>query len=123
MAEYALVGPQGQISTTSMAVDPTVSTRAGWRWLPVEVTDPLFDPATQIKEGPVLTVFADKVTRVWTVRAKTAPELDADKDSMVSAMDMLAFKVLLNHENRIRALESKATVTAAQFRATLKAMF
>jgi hypothetical protein len=122
MTEYALVGPQDVIKTTSSNVDPTVSTRAGWRWLPVEVTNPSYDPAIQVSEGPVITVLSDKVTRVWTVRAKTAAELDADKDGTVNALDMLAFKVLFNHENRVRALESKAAITAAQFKTALKAM-
>ncbi len=46
---------------------------------PVETTDPPFDPATEIREGPVLTIFADRVTEVFTVRAKTQAELDADQ--------------------------------------------
>lgn len=122
MTEYALVGPGGAIKTTATNVDPTVATRAGWKWLPVEVTSPACDPATQVSEGPVVTVLTDKVTRVWTVRDKTAAELDADKDSVISAFDVLAFKVLFNHENRVRALEGKAAVTAAQFRTALKAL-
>jgi hypothetical protein len=67
-------------------------------------------------------VLGDKVTRVWTVRSKTAQEIDADKDGAINAMDMLAFKVLFGHENRVRVLESKAAITAAQFKAALKAM-
>jgi hypothetical protein len=122
MTEYALIDPDGEVNRTATNVDPTVQTRAGWEWLPVEVTNPSYDPTTQVKEGPTVTVLADKVTRVWTVRDKTADELDADKDAVISAFDMLAFKVLFNHENRIRALEGKGTVTAAQFRTAMKAL-
>lgn len=122
MTEYALVDPNNTVNRTATNVDPTVQTRAGWKWLPVEVTNPAYEPATQVSEGPVVSVLSDKVTRVWTVRAKTVAELDADKDNVVNAMDMLAFKVLFNHENRIRTLESKAAITAAQFKAALKAM-
>ena len=122
MPEYALVGPNSEIRVTSTSVDPTVATRPGWKWLPVEVTDPPYDPSSQVKEGPVLSVLADRVTRIFTVRAKTAGEIDADKDGVVSAMDMLVFKVLFSHENRVRALEGKAAITAPQFRAALKAM-
>lgn len=45
------------------------------------VTDPAYDPATQVKEGPVDTYdFAtDTATRTYTVRAKTQGELDADQ--------------------------------------------
>lgn len=122
MTEYALVDPNNAVNRTATNVDPTVQTRSGWRWLPVEVTNPSFDPTTQVSEGPVITVLADKVTRVWTVRAKTAAELDADKDAVLTAYDMLSFKVLFNHENRVRTLEGKAAITAAQFKAALKAL-
>jgi hypothetical protein len=46
---------------------------------PVETTDPPFDPATEVREGPTITILADKVTEVFTVRAKTQEELDADQ--------------------------------------------
>ena len=44
------------------------------------------------------------------------------KPPLVDAIDVLVFKVLLNHENRIRALENKATITAAQFKSGLAAV-
>jgi hypothetical protein len=86
------------------------------------VTDPAFDPATQVRSGPVDTVGKDSVSRAWTVRAMTADELDAVKGVQVDAIDLVVGKVLLNHENRIRALEGKQAATAAQFRAALKAL-
>lgn len=100
---------------------PDVS-RKGIAWKPLVVTDPAFDPATQVRTGPVETVGKEAVTRVWTVRAKSAGELDADKGAAVDAIDALQLKIALNHENRIRALEAKQAVTAAQFRTALKAM-
>lgn len=121
MAEFALVGPGDVISASASNVDPSVKTRAGWRWLPVEVTDVTYDPAAEVREGPVVTVLSSKVTRVWTRRAKTAAELDADKDVALNGTDMILFKILFGHENRIRALEGKAAITAAQFRAAVKA--
>lgn len=39
-----------------------------------------------------------------------------------TVLSHLAFKVLFNHENRIRALEGKAAVTVAQARATIRAL-
>ena len=40
----------------------------------------------------------------------------------VDRLDIIAFKVAFNHENRIRALEGKQLVTAAQFRNALRAL-
>lgn len=40
----------------------------------------------------------------------------------VDTMDALLFKVALAHENRVRVLEGKPEITAAQFRNALKAM-
>lgn len=45
--------------------------------LPVEDTLPEFDAVSEVREGPVVTVGKDKVTRVWTVRAKYSGELAA----------------------------------------------
>lgn len=38
----------------------------------------------------------------------------------IDRMDILMLKVLLNHENRIRTLESKAPITMAQLKAALR---
>lgn len=124
MATYVLVRPADNaiLDQRDFPDAPPDVTRKGIAWLPLVVSEPAFDPATQVKTGPVVSVLADKVTRIWTVRAMTSDELDATKGAMVDAMDALAFKVLFNHENRIRMLESKQAVTTAQFRTALKAL-
>jgi hypothetical protein len=120
---YALVKPDTGIDRYSSNIDPNVGTRDGWRWLPVIDTKPDYDSGTQVREGPVVTVNANDVTRVWTVRAKTAEELDAMKDESTNdAAVSVIGKVLFNHENRIRALNSQAPITAAQFKAAVKAL-
>ena len=94
-----------------------------FRWLPLEVTNPdVTDHTTHIKEGPVTTVKAKKVTRVLTVRPKTAEELDADKEARIPPSDSIQFKAMLDVENRTLALESKPAVTADGYRETLKGM-
>lgn len=47
---------------------------------------------------------------------------DAQKTQLISAIDKVAFQVLFNHENRIRALASQSPVTAAQFITAIKAL-
>jgi len=61
-------------------IPPALLPAKGMRWLPITITNPSHDEATQVKKGPVLTVNSDNVTRVWTVRDKNAQELDALKD-------------------------------------------
>jgi hypothetical protein len=120
---YALISPSNAVDRYSNNIDPTVLTKAGWRWLPVVDTKPAYDSGSQVREGPVVTVNADNVTRVWTVRSKTAAEIDAEKDQIVAEVAVTALgKVLFNHENRIRALNSQAPITAAQFLAAIKAL-
>jgi len=122
MTIYALIKPDNTIDRRADNIDPTVQVRSGYRWIPVETTMPSYDPATQVRTGPVTTVEETRVTDVWTVRAKTAAELDADKDIQINDLDIVAFKVLFNHENRIRALENKAAITATQFKTGVKAL-
>ena len=94
-----------------------------FRWLPLEVTNPdVDDYATHIKEGPVESVGAKKVTRVWTVRPKTADELDTIKEEQIPHSDSIQFKTMLDVENRTLALEGKPTVTVLEYRETLKGM-
>src|SRR5687767_9729490 len=54
--------------------------------------------------------------------AQTAARDDAVKSLQVDALDLVALRALFNHENRIRALESRPAVTAAQFRTAIKAL-
>ena len=62
---------------------PTLKSEKGMRWLELVVVDP--DVATgKIKEGPVITISDTKYTRTWTVRDKTADELDAEKDDITT---------------------------------------
>jgi hypothetical protein len=91
--------------------------------LPLEITNPdLEDRATHTREGPVTTVEADKVTKTWTVRPRTADEIDADKEARIPPSDSIQFKAMLDVENRTLALESKPAVTADDYRETLKGM-
>ena len=93
------------------------------KWLPIEITNPdVTDHTTHIKEGPVTTVEADKVTKVWTVRPLTEQELDDAKELQIPPSDSITFKTMLDVENRTLALESKPAVTASEYRETLKAM-
>lgn len=60
---------------------PALPQTKGLRWLPVSGDEPTFDPATQKRSGPMVTVGATEVTRAWAVTNKTAAEIDAEKDA------------------------------------------
>lgn len=122
---YALVRPNDTIEVIlpDRAIDLSAQVRPGWRWLPVEDAGaPVFDATTQVREGPINMVEETRVFRSYVVRDKTQAELDATREQQVTNFDVVAFKVALNHENRIRTLEGRAQVTAAQFRNALKAL-
>jgi hypothetical protein len=122
MTVYALINDENEIVRTSSRVNPEGGVEVGWKWLPVVDTKPLAS-VNQIRTGPVVTVEQEQVSRVWTVRDKTPQELDAEKDGLVddAAVSVIG-KILFNHENRIRTLNSQAPVTAAQFKAAIKAL-
>ncbi len=59
----------------------------------------------------------------YGLRPVAAGVLDGYTDSQATALPIDAVrKVLFNHENRIRALEAKQPVSAAQFKAFLKSL-
>lgn len=122
---FALVDPQNNVNRvqSSSVIDPTVETKTGWRWLPVEtVGGGSYDAETQVLEGPIYDVQASKVVETFTIRAKTQVELDADEDAKANSLNDVIFRVLFNHENRIRSIAGQPSVTAAQFRAAIKAL-
>jgi hypothetical protein len=98
---------------------PTLRPEKGMRWLPFIVTNPIYDATTQVKEGPILTVNADNVTRVWTVRSKTAQELDEDKDKIAISILRLV-KPLITALNDGTFI-SGSNYTNSQMKAILKA--
>tara|TARA_R100001244_G_scaffold56847_2_gene48382 strand:- start:844 stop:1233 length:390 start_codon:yes stop_codon:yes gene_type:complete len=68
---------------------PILKSEKAMRWLELVVVDPSVGQ-DQIKEGPVISISDTKYTRTWTVRDKTADELDAEKDDMTNHnFDML----------------------------------
>lgn len=111
------------IAERDFAEKPILEGKPWRKFYSVETVKPAYDSATQVRTGPVVEEdhVAEIRRHVWTVRDKTAEELDAEKDAAINQFDVLAFKVLFDHENRTRALESKAAITQAQFRAALKA--
>jgi hypothetical protein len=98
--------------------------KASW-WRPVvEAGNDPIDPATQIKTGPVTTIEATRVLDTYTIRNKTAQELDDDKAARIDSMNgqQALIKVLHNLHNRIRTLEGQSTHTLAQFKNAIKSL-
>lgn len=50
-----------------------------------------------------------------------ASAVDREKELQLDRMGLAVFRLLFNHENRIRELANQAQLTAAQFRAAVKA--
>lgn len=88
----------------------------GWKWLPVEDTDPPYNAQTQVKEGPAVTIQPAKVVRIWTVRDKTAQELDTEKEAEIGSLRVIRAVVLAIADGSLTA-----GLTPAQARAAVKA--
>jgi hypothetical protein len=89
----------------------------------INVTDPGFDPNTQVALGVTDTVSTTQVARVYSYRAKTQAELDADKDASVSNADKTILNVVFDLANMVRALQTpaKPPLSKAQFITYVKA--
>lgn len=98
-------------------------------WLPVSEINAAFDPALQVRTGPTLKVRTSRVTATYSVRDKTAAEIDQEKGAeAVHELDgrkvmQLVAQVLHDQENRLRQLEGKPAVTKAEYRTSLIATF
>ena len=67
MTNYALVSPKGAVDRISANIDPTVQTKPGWRWLPVEDTPGPDFPGKLETASAERVVDGGKVVTVWTV--------------------------------------------------------
>jgi hypothetical protein len=90
--------------------------------LPCTDTKPACDAATEVLEGPVVTVEDDAVTRVWSVRKKTAEELAAEQGARDNLKLRMAFgtvglEAAYEQENRLRKLEGGKAITLEAFKA------
>jgi hypothetical protein len=125
MAEYAIYDNDVFTGMTrNLGIVPTLPGKPYREFYLMETVNPAYDSATQVKEGPTIQEdHVNKIRRtVYTVRAKTAQELDADKDVKVDSMDKVVFQILFNHENRIRTLAGQNQVTLAQFKTAVKGL-
>lgn len=76
---YALIDTDGTIRRfeTHETTPPALATAKGLRWLPVADETPEPGPE-EVVEGPVVTIGAAVVNRVWMLRPKTSAERLAD---------------------------------------------
>ena len=98
-------------------------------WLPEERVGADLEPSeTQVKEGPEFVVRADKVQATWTLRDKTAQELQDEANSRASSLDAEIVEVLKTYlgkslfqiVNEIRGLKGQQSLTVDQFKTWLK---
>jgi len=123
---YFLVSPTDEVTERARYDSPPlVQTKPGYRWLPYVVVNADYDSSTQERTGPVRVISDTEVTDTFTIRNYTADELaasaEANKVAYVDSIDRLQFLVMFDMENRVRVLEGKSPVTAANYRNALKA--
>ena len=99
-------------------VPPVLKPEKGLRWLTLVVVNPPIG-VNQIKEGPVIDITDTTYTRTWTVRDKTAAELNVEKTRNASnQFDLLKPLLLaLNDSSFIPG----SNYTKAQIKSKLKA--
>lgn len=123
MTEYAAVKDGAIVKLGDFDAKPPDIPHKGIAWLPVNRSAaPQYDPATQVLLGPTTSILPDQVSVSYSVRQKTAQELDDDKVDAVSSIGSVVLKVLFNHESRLRVLESKPSITFQQFLVALKGL-
>lgn len=92
-------------------------------WRPfVANAAPSYDPTTHHPPVRSEVIEATQVVETWADPvAFTEQDISAQKDLQLNAVQVVALKVFLDHENRIRAIEGKQSVTLDQFKTALKA--
>jgi hypothetical protein len=112
MARFARIVADAVVEKRDFVVPPDPNAAKGMDWRPCDpVAPPAYNAKTEVREGPTYTVGANSVTESWSVRAKTAEEIDADKDAAVTGLNnshyQALLKVLLELENDNRVIKTK----------------
>jgi hypothetical protein len=132
MTEFAIIDSGVIVAFRDLDEVPSLEGKPYRQVLPVVTTNPSYDPTTQTKTGPVVTIEATEVTRIWTVTNKSPAQIqaetDARRDSIVAgtldvAEDILraVLSVIVDEFNRHS--ERDATVKAQTALATSLANF
>ena|SRR3990167_7780047 len=89
----------------------------------IAVARPAFDPVTHHAPVRLSDVIGQtEVTQAWADPvAKTAEELDGEKERTLDRYDRLSFLVNFDQESRLRVLEARPAITPTQYRNALKA--
>lgn len=87
-------------------IDAIVSLRPGAEW---QVKDGTITWLDQVQTQPTDQELQAEITRLSSVPVDTLRQ-----------WDNVSLQIAFNHENRIRALEGKATITVAQFKTAVK---
>jgi len=99
-------------------VPPVLKSEKGLRWLDLVVVNPA-QGVDQIKEGPTVDITDTTYTRTWTVRDKTAGELNAERTAYANGQfnTLKPLLLALNDGSFIPG----SNYTAAEIKAKLKA--
>ena len=99
-------------------VPPVLKSEKGIRWLKLVVVSPTQGDG-QIQEGPTVDITDTTYTRTWTVRDKTADELNAEKTKKVGNQfdELKPLLLILNDGSFIPG----SNYTKAQIKSKLKA--
>lgn len=94
MSQYARIVDNAIADIRDFPNAPDPNQAKGLVWRPFTLTKPSFDPATEVLEGPEDVITSGAAERIFTVRAKTQQEIDADttaaKDARIAELNGLS---------------------------------
>lgn len=121
---YALLSPDSEIVEYRSDVDPEITTKAGWKWVPVIDSEyPKFNQELQYTVGPKFSILDDTVVKYWDVLDKTQDQLQSEKIQKVLSIDQNTLKIFLYYENRLRLAEGQTPIDLEQLVLQLKDQF
>jgi hypothetical protein len=107
-------------------VPPILKSEKGMRWLELVVVDPVMDVdkvkrlPLKVKEGPVISISDTTYTRTFTIRDKTAEELNKDRSEQTDSQFETLKPLLMALNDGSFVPDSDYTVD--QMKAKLKAL-
>lgn len=114
---YSIVELRSDNPQVSFPANPSVETLASYNVFPVVSTGAQHDPATQVAEqaGCLFNADRNRWETAWTVRDKTAEELQADADARAAQVEAQRAEAYRNESDPLFFKSQRGEATQQQW--------
>lgn len=116
---FGFIDPDNKVIRFDSDIDPTVATRSGYKWLPVEEAErPAYSPSTHNAVTSYV-ITDDKIIQTWEVTELSENEKYVLRTNKINSVDQIALLIFLDLENKYRQLTDQPPISLDEYKKNL----